>query len=122
MVDLFTRTAAIAQTRPLSEAEEGGLVQFFEMSVELGWKTMAAYLQHRRIVLRGGSPLDVIREAMRYGLIDDGDLWIDAVDRRNAMSHTYDLPAFRALIEDAANRFTPAFAGLRATLAKVSDE
>lgn len=121
MVDLFARTDALRRDRPLSEAEEGGLVQFFELAVELGWKTMAAYLRHRKVTMRGGFPLDVIREAMRYGLIQNGDLWADAVDKRNVMSHTYDLAAFRALVDDAADRFLPGFTALRATLAVAND-
>ena len=121
-VDLFARTSAIRSGRPLSEAEEGGLVHFFELSVELGWKTMAAYLRANGTSLPNVSPLIVIREAMRAKIILDGDIWSDAVERRNQMSHTYDPDAFRALIDDAANRFLPVLERLRYDLTMMANE
>jgi nucleotidyltransferase substrate binding protein (TIGR01987 family) len=35
-------------------------------------------------------PRDVIKEAFRYELIEDGELWLDMLQKRNLMAHTYD--------------------------------
>jgi len=35
-------------------------------------------------------PRDVIKEAFRYGLIENGELWLDMLQKRNLMAHTYD--------------------------------
>ena len=82
---------------------------------------MAAYLRSRKVRRGTTSPVDVIREAMRYGVIGNGDLWADAVDRRNMMSHTYDPRAFRLLVEDAAGRFLGAFRSLEDALTGMPD-
>ena len=118
MLDLFARTDALRRERPLSEAEEAGLVQFFELSVELAWKTLAARLRHDGTTLPHLTPVSVFREAARTGWVDDPDLWIEAVERRNAMSHTYDLAVFRTLVADAGETFLPAMMRLRDSLAE----
>ena len=119
-LDLLTRTDAIRLERPLTEAEEAGLVQFFELAVELGWKTMALWMRTEGVELRNLSPLNVIREAAKIKLIDAADVWSLAVERRNIMAHTYDPDAFRALISDAVDRFLPQLEQLRAKLERIA--
>lgn len=34
-------------------------------------------------------PRDTIKEAFKRGLIKNSDLWIDLLEKRNLMSHTY---------------------------------
>ena len=119
-LDLLKRTDAIRNDRPLTEAEEGGLVQFFCLSVELGWKTMASYLRSQGVKLSTMAPLVIIREAMRSRLVDDGDAWSGAVELRNTMAHTYDPDAFHALIADAAQRYLPMLESLRERMETLS--
>ena len=113
---LFERTEATRRERGLNEAEEAGLVQFFEMTVEAGWKALGAFMDAEGVRLSNSSPLPVIREAAKLGLIDNADIWSVAVERRNRMSHTYDPDAFRVLIEDAGERFLPALRTLHQKL------
>ena len=120
MLDLFERTDATRRKRPLNEAEEAGLVQFFEMSVELAWKTMGLWLREQGSRLASGSPLPIIRDAAKMGLIDEADVWSVAVERRNRMSHTYDRDEFRLLIEDAGDRFLPPLKALRVRLEELA--
>ena len=35
-------------------------------------------------------PRDTIKASFQYRLISDGDLWMDMLEKRNLMSHTYD--------------------------------
>lgn len=121
MVDLLARTEAIQRDRPLTEAEEAGMVQFFEMSVELGWKTLALQMRHDGVLLPVMSPVPVVREAARFGFIADPDRWMAAVERRNVMSHTYDANAFRVLIADIGTMFLPMMVELVATLQGMPD-
>jgi nucleotidyltransferase substrate binding protein (TIGR01987 family) len=116
MVDLLARTELIQSDRPLTEAEEAGMVQFFEMSVELAWKTLALQMRESGVLLHVMSPVPIFREAARLGLIDDPDRWMEAVERRNIMSHTYDPSAYRHLIADIGTCFLPMIIGLRRTL------
>lgn len=71
-----------------SELEKAGVIQYFEFTFELGWKTLKDYLQEMGVEVR--FPRDTIKEAFTNGLIQDGDLWLDMLEKRNQMSHTYD--------------------------------
>ncbi len=71
----------------LSKLEQAGIVQAFEFSFELAWKTLKDYLNHKGVEVL--YPRDVLKEAFKTGLIADGELWMDMLDSRNLMSHTY---------------------------------
>lgn len=69
--------------------EQAGLIQFFEISFELSWNVMKEYMEAQGITdLR--SPRDSIKKAFEMGLINDGHLWIQALENRNLTLHTYD--------------------------------
>jgi nucleotidyltransferase substrate binding protein (TIGR01987 family) len=64
------------------------LVQTFEFTYELCWKTLNDYLDYSGIKdIR--LPRDVIKQSFQADLISDGQMWIDMLDDRNLMSHTY---------------------------------
>jgi nucleotidyltransferase substrate binding protein (TIGR01987 family) len=66
-----------------------GVIQRFEFTFELSWKLMKVFLEYTGITeIR--SPRTTIREAFAYGLIEDGDQWIDMMEDRNKTSHIYD--------------------------------
>ena len=66
-----------------------GVIQRFEFTFELSWKLMKLFLEYTGISeLR--SPRATIREAFAYGLVEDGDQWIDMMVDRNKTSHIYD--------------------------------
>ena len=71
----------------LSKLEQAGIVQAFEFSFELAWKTLKDYLNHKEVEVL--YPRDVLKEAFKTRLIADGELWMDMLDSRNLMSHTY---------------------------------
>jgi nucleotidyltransferase substrate binding protein (TIGR01987 family) len=72
----------------LSELERAGVIQYYQFTFELAWKTLKDYMEERGIDAK--FPRDVIKEAFRYGLIEDGELWLDMLQKRNLMAHTYD--------------------------------
>lgn len=80
-------TNGIVIERP-SEIETQGIIQVFEFTFELAWKALKDYLESQNIVAQ--YPRDVVKEAFAYSLIDDGELWIDMLEKRNLLSHTYD--------------------------------
>ena len=71
----------------LNKFERQGLIQCFEYSFELGWKTLKDYLEN------GGqdvaTPRAAIQLAFQAGLIGDGHSWIDALQKRNFLAHSY---------------------------------
>jgi nucleotidyltransferase substrate binding protein (TIGR01987 family) len=76
------------QKPELNKFEKQGLIQCFEYTFELAWKTMKDYLEEQGFTVK--SPREAIQTAFQAQLISDGHCWIDALEKRNLMAHTYD--------------------------------
>jgi len=76
------------QKGELNKFEVQGLIQCFEYTFELAWKTMKDYLEQEGFDVK--SPRNTIQIAFQTELITDGHTWIDALEKRNLMAHTYD--------------------------------
>lgn len=72
----------------LNKFEVQGLIQCFEYTFELAWKTMKDYLELEGFEVK--SPRSTIQTAFQTQLVTDGHTWIDALEKRNLMAHTYD--------------------------------
>jgi len=72
----------------LNKFEVQGLIQCFEYTFELAWKTAKDYLEAQGFNVK--SPRQTIQTAFQIELIDNGHVWIDALEKRNLMAHTYD--------------------------------
>jgi len=78
----------LASERELSDLEKQGLIQAFEYTHELAWKTLKDFLSDKANKEFYGSK-DVTREAFKYGIIRAGEIWMDMIINRNKTSHTY---------------------------------
>lgn len=67
--------------------EIGGLVQAFEFTFELAWKTVKDYLYEQG--LETNFPREAIKQAFSSEIITDGHTWIEMLEKRNELSHTY---------------------------------
>ena len=87
----FERTLLLlknaAEKNTLSDLEKAGLIQIYEVTFELAWKMVKDYLEEKEVTVK--FPKDTIKEGFAYELINDGDLWLDMLQKRNLMSHTY---------------------------------
>lgn len=72
----------------LNKFEVQGLIQCFEYTFELAWKTMKDYLELEGFTIK--SPRQAIQTAFQSELVQAGHIWIDALEKRNLMAHTYD--------------------------------
>ena len=72
----------------LNKFEVQGLIQCFEYTFELAWKTAKDYLTDQGFDVR--SPRQTIQVAFQIELIKDGHTWIDALEKRDLMAQTYD--------------------------------
>lgn len=95
----------LADIESLSELEKEGTVQRFEFTFELAWKTLKDYLEYNGVILDQITPRGVIKQAFAAKIIGDGQLWIDMLDCRNRMSHTYDEAVFNEAVQEMAGRF-----------------
>ena len=73
--------------KDLSDLEKAGVIKFYEFTFELAWKTVKDYLEEKDIEVK--FPRDAIKEGFLYEIISNGELWLDMLDKRNLMSHTY---------------------------------
>lgn len=100
---------AIEEEKPLNQLEKEGLIQRFEYTMELAWKSMRDYLESENVVFDQITPRTVIRRAFEAGIIKEGAAWQDALDARNRMSHTYNFEDFEQVIIDLRARYMAAF-------------
>ncbi|AXJ00547.1 nucleotidyltransferase substrate binding protein, HI0074 family [Cyclonatronum proteinivorum] len=94
-------------------------IQRFEYTHELACKLMKAYLENEGIFNLIGSK-DATREAFKAGLIEDGELWMEMIRRRNLSSHTYDEANAQGLFEEILHAYLPAFKALRSKMETLS--
>lgn len=66
-----------------------GVIQRFEFTAELAWKTMKEYLLTEKLA-DANSPKSVMREAYNINVITDDSGWLRILDDRNSTSHIYD--------------------------------
>ena len=87
---VLTQLEKACQKKAYSDLERAGLVQMFEFSYELGWKTLKDLLFYEGYDER--TPRAVIRRAFEAGYLDevDTEIWLDALEKRNILSHTYE--------------------------------
>lgn len=97
---------------PCDKLYRDGLIQRFEFTLELAWKTTAEYLQSSGVVLDMLSPKSVFKAAYTAGLIDDEAIWINLLDDRNKTSHTYDEEEADKIAEEICLRYSKELSSL----------
>lgn len=83
-----SRLEAAIGLSQLTELERSGLIQTFEFTFELAWKTLKDHLESEGIV--ANTPREVIQQAFKAQFITKGHSWIDALEKRNLLAHSYD--------------------------------
>lgn len=101
----------------LSQLAQEGIIQRFEYCTELAWKTIKDYLEDQNVVLPQITPRAVLKEAIASKLLTRGQDWMDVLDARNAMSHTYDFKKFTQVIEEITQKYLACFGELYEKLA-----
>jgi nucleotidyltransferase substrate binding protein (TIGR01987 family) len=92
----------------MSELEKEGLIQRFEYSYELAWKTMKDYLEEQGTIINPVTPRNVIKEAFSAQIIADGQVWVDMMLHRNLLAHTYDFSKFQEVLDAVVKRYLDA--------------
>lgn len=86
------------------------LVQAFEITFELAWKTQKDYLEYNGIKVN--TPRETIKEAFQSNIIEDGQIWIDMMESRNKTSHTYNVEFANQLAHEILEKYIPQFENL----------
>ena len=101
--------------RRLSDLERQGLIQVFEFTHELSWKTLKDFLASRGVEALYGSR-DTTREAFAQGLISDGEAWMEMIRHRNLSTHTDDEVTVQEIVTAVVTRYLLAFQELESHL------
>lgn len=104
----LTLAVELSRQRPLSDLEKQGVIQAFEFVHELAWNVLKDFLEYEGIQGIVGSR-SAVREAFKRGLIEDGETWMDMLEKRNLSSHTYNLEIALALVSAIIEIYHPAF-------------
>ena len=100
----------------LNQLEKEGVIQRFEYCFELAWKTVKDYLEGNGFVFAIVTPRQVVKDAFAAKVIGDGQVWIDMLDHRNLLSHTYSLATFDEAVETIHLRYLAAMENLHGFL------
>lgn len=88
----------------MSRLEEEGLIQRFEYTFELAWKTLQDLLYERgHENVRGPRP--VIEQAFQDGIISQGPIWMEMLKARNDTSQLYDEVTFLRISQEVKGPF-----------------
>lgn len=71
-----------------NEIEVQGIIQSFEFTFELSWKTLKDYLESQGV--EANFPREAIKKAFHYEIIENGECWLEMLTNRNLLAHTYD--------------------------------
>lgn len=111
----------LAAERPLSQLEKQGLIQAFEFTHELAWKTLKDFF-----VFQGNQEIygsrDATREAFNVGMVEDGEVWMDMIGSRNKTSHTYNQAVAEEIIEAILQRYILEFESLDKRLTSLEEK
>lgn len=98
----------LSETKNLSELENQGLFQSFEVTHELAWNVLKDYFFYQGNPNITGSR-DATREAFNKGLIMNGEAWMDMIKSRNLTSHTYNKKISSDIVSSIKTLYFQAF-------------
>ncbi|MEY2491387.1 MAG: hypothetical protein QOH24_338 [Verrucomicrobiota bacterium] len=103
-----------------SNLEKEGIVQRFEITFELGWKTLKDYLVFSGVSFEQVTPREVIKQGFSSKIIRDGQIWIDMLDRRNLLAHIYNESLLDETVKVVGGTYLEVFGQLHTFLSKTS--
>jgi len=75
-------------SNPTSRLEQAGCIQYFEFCFELAWKSLKSLALYHGLS-DAESPRSALRVAFSQRWLDDEPTWLEMLECRNRMSHTY---------------------------------
>lgn len=101
--------------QPLSDLEKEGLIQRFEYTYELAWKTLQDLLRFKGYQDIAG-PNPTLQQAFQDGYIHNGTVWSNMKKSRYLSTHTYDEETAENIVESICDAYFDAFKKLEIRL------
>lgn len=120
----FTNSLSILAEADFKLAEENdiyrtGIIGQFNLTFELAWKALQEIMRlHSVEGAATGSPREILQLGYKIGFINDSEVWLLMLKKRNTSVHIYNEDEMIMLIRDS---FIPAFIVLRDMLVKKLD-
>lgn len=106
--------------RTKDQLDRDGVIQRFEFTFELLWKTLKLYLSDQGIITN--SPKEVLKETYRYGMIENENLFLDMLEDRNQTSHIYSEDASKKIFNRIKKNYLSAIKKLLKEMTERLDE
>ena len=90
---------------PESTVVRDGVIQRFEFTFELAWKSLREYMENQGASMDAVFSKQVFKAAYAAGLIDDAQVWLDMLASRNITSHVYDDAQAAQVVEAIRDRY-----------------
>lgn len=98
------QVAATPQNSELSELEKEGMIQRFEYTFELAWKTLQDLLAYKGYHdITGPNP--VLEQSLKDGYIQNEKGWRNMKKSRELTSHTYNSTTAEEIADDIVNEY-----------------
>jgi nucleotidyltransferase substrate binding protein (TIGR01987 family) len=97
----------LSKERPLSDLEQQGLIQGFEFTFDMAWKTLQDFVVEKGYEGERDKPIRIIVEAAIKKLINEAQ-WRLMYQSRNKTSHSYD----QKIADDIAEKIVEVYHAL----------
>ncbi len=97
-----------AVAKAVDDLDRDGVIQRFEFTFELFWKTSKIFLEHEGFGNCKG-PRSCIKEGARRDFLTDGEMLLDMLEDRNKTSHIYDENTAKDIFERIQGKYVKAF-------------
>jgi nucleotidyltransferase substrate binding protein (TIGR01987 family) len=102
------------------QLDRDGVIQRFEFSFELSWKTLRLFLLEQGIITK--SPKEALKESFKFGLIKDETVYLDMLEDRNQTSHIYSEEISRGIYSRIKKYYSPVLISLVNEIKKLADK
>lgn len=100
-----------------------GMIRQFNLTFELAWKALQEIMKMHGVEgASAGSPREVLQLAYKIGFINDSEVWLLMLKKRNTSVHIYNEDEVDGMITLIHDRFIPAFHALKDMLVKKLNE
>lgn len=90
---------------PNSTVIRDGVMQRFEFTFELAWKSLREYMEDQGASMDAIFSKQVFKAAYAAEIISDGQVWLDMLTSRNVTSHVYDDAQAAQVVADIRDRY-----------------
>ena len=106
-----------------NEIYRTGVIGQFNLTFELAWKALQEVMKlHGVIDAQTGSPREILQLGYKLGFVDDAQVWLLKLKKRNTSVHIYNQEEIDEMLLLIRDSFLPAFLELERILKKKLQE